>query len=72
MSVIKIIAEGLSVPKSKVTSEAHLRDDLGVDSLDVVEILIEIEEGFNIEIQDEQAEKWETVGDVIATVEGLT
>ena len=64
--VKEIIAEQLGVEKDKITPEAKFVEDLGADSLDVVELIMAFEEEFGIEIPDEDAEKIQTVGDVIA------
>ncbi|NPA33208.1 MAG: acyl carrier protein [Aquificae bacterium] len=63
--VKEIIAEQLGVEKEKITPEAKFVEDLGADSLDVVELIMAFEEEFGIEIPDEDAEKIQTVGDVI-------
>jgi acyl carrier protein len=63
--VRKIVAENLGVEEEKVTREASFVDDLRADSLDVVELVMALEEEFNIEIPDEDAEKMRTVGDAI-------
>ena len=60
--VKKIIAEQLGVEEEEVTLEAHFVEDLGADSLDTVELLMALEEEFEIEIPDEDAEKILTVG----------
>ena len=60
--VKKIIAEQLGVEEEEVTSEAHFVEDLGADSLDTVELVMALEEEFEIEIPDEDAEKILTVG----------
>ena len=64
--VKKIIAEKLSVDLDEVVPEASFVDDLGADSLDLVELIMSMEEEFDVEIPDEEAEKLVTVGDVIA------
>jgi len=61
----EIIADQLGVEVDKITPEAKFVDDLGADSLDVVELIMAFEEEFGIEIPDEDAEKIQTVGDVI-------
>lgn len=61
----KIIVEQLGAPETSVTSEASFVDDLGADSLDIVELVMAIEEEFSIEIPDADAEKVTTVGDVV-------
>ena len=63
--VKEIIAELLMVDDEQLTPGALLMDDLGADSLDVVELVIEVEECFDLEVADEDAEKWKTVGDVV-------
>ncbi len=61
----EIIADQLGVEADKITPEAKFVEDLGADSLDVVELIMAFEEEFGIEIPDEDAEKIQTVGDVI-------
>lgn len=61
----KIIAEKLSVEPDEVVPEASFVDDLGADSLDLVELIMAMEEAFDIEITDEEAEKLQTVQDSI-------
>ncbi len=63
--VKEIIADQLGVEIEKLTNDAKFVDDLGADSLDVVELIMAFEEEFGIEIPDEDAEKIQTVGDVI-------
>lgn len=59
------IAEQLGIDAEEVTLESSFIDDLGADSLDIVELLMALEEEFDIEIPDEEAEKLVTVGDVV-------
>ncbi|MGA7564179.1 MAG: acyl carrier protein [Desulfobaccales bacterium] len=66
--VIDIIVDKLGVERSEVTPEAVFVDDLGADSLDLVELIMAMEEEFGMEIADEQAEKLRTVQDVITFV----
>lgn len=66
----KIIAEQLKVDESEITLETHLMKDLEADSIDAVEIIILIEEKYGIEIPDEDAEKFQLVGDLVRYVEG--
>ncbi len=66
----KIIAEQLKVDESIITMETHLMKDLEADSIDAVEIIILIEEKYGIEIPDEDAEKFQRVGDLVRYVEG--
>ena len=63
-----IIVEQLGVKKEQVTEEASFIDDLGADSLDTVELVMALEEEFNIEIPDEEAEKIRTVGEAIGYI----
>jgi acyl carrier protein len=64
-----IIEKELGVERDKMTNEASFIDDLGADSLDIVELVMEFEKEFNIDIPDEDAEKLRTVGDAIAYLE---
>lgn len=66
--VKKIVAEQLGVEESQVTTEASFMDDLGADSLDTVELVMALEEEFDIEISDEDAEKIQTVQDAISYI----
>ena len=63
--VKKVIVEQLGVDESEITLESSFVDDLGADSLDVVELIMALEEEFNVEIPDEDAEKIVTVGDAL-------
>lgn len=63
--VKSIIAQQLGADESEITEDAHFIEDLGADSLDTVELVMALEEEFGIEISDEDAEKIQTVGDVI-------
>ena len=63
--VKEIIVEQLGVQESAVTMEASFIDDLGADSLDIVELIMALEEEFDLEIPDADAEKVATVGDVV-------
>jgi len=67
--VKEIIAEQLMVDIEEITEESTFVDDLGADSLDRVELIMEFEEEFGIEIPDEDAEKITTVGEAIAYIE---
>lgn len=64
-----IIVEKLGVDAAEVTNEASFTADLGADSLDTVELIMEFEKEFNIQIPDDQAEKITTVGHAIAYIE---
>lgn len=63
--VKQIVAEQLGVDEEQVTEDASFMDDLGADSLDTVELVMALEEEFDIEISDEDAEKIQTVKDAI-------
>ena len=63
--VKKIVAEKLSIEPGEVVPEASFVDDLGADSLDQVELIMAMEEAFDIEISDEEAEKLQTVQDAV-------
>ena len=67
--VKKIIVEQLGVNEDQVTPDAKFIEDLGADSLDTVELVMALEEEFGNEIPDEEAEKLQTVGDVIKYIE---
>ena len=63
--VKEIVCEQLGISEDEVSPEKHFIDDLGADSLDIVELVMEFEKEFNIDIPDEDAEKLRTVGDAI-------
>ena len=67
--VKKIIVDQLDVEEDKVTEAASITDDLGADSLDVVDLVMSFEEEFDIEIPDDQVEKIKTVGDIVKCIE---
>ncbi|MBC5635929.1 MULTISPECIES: acyl carrier protein [Ornithinibacillus] len=69
--VKEIIVDKLDVEESKVTMEASFKDDLEADSLDVVELVMELEDEFDMEIADEEAEKINTVGDAVNYIKDL-
>lgn len=69
--MVDIIVEQLSVEKDKVVPNASFVDDLGADSLDLVELIMAMEEAFDIEIPDEDAEKIVTVQDAVDYVNNL-
>ena len=70
--VKEIIVEQLGVQESAVTMEASFIDDLGADSLDIVELIMALEEEFDLEIPDADAEKVATVGDVVSYLKDNT
>ncbi|QOR68529.1 acyl carrier protein [Cytobacillus suaedae] len=63
--VTKIIVDRLGVDEAEVKLESSFKDDLGADSLDVVELVMELEDEFDMEISDDDAEKIATVGDAV-------
>lgn len=67
--VRSIIVDQLGVESDKVTADAKFIEDLGADSLDTVELVMAFEENFNIEVPDEEAEKLQSVADVVAYIE---
>ncbi len=67
--VIDIVAEQLGVDKEKITAETSFVNDLGADSLDTVELVMELEEEFDITIPDDAAEKIQTVGQAVQFIE---
>jgi len=68
--VAKIVVDQLGAARDAVVAEASFIDDLGADSLDIVELVMAMEEEFNIEIPDEDAEKIQTIGAAIAYLKG--
>ncbi len=64
-----LIAEELEVDEAQINMESMIVDDLGADSLDVVELIMRLEEKFGVEIPDDEAEKIQTVGDAVKYVE---
>ena len=67
--VTKIVVDRLNVEESEVKLEASFKEDLGADSLDVVELVMQLEDEFEMEISDEDAEKIATVGDAVTYIE---
>lgn len=63
--ITKIVVDRLGVEESAVKPEASFKEDLDADSLDVVELVMELEDEFDMEVSDEDAEKIQTVGDVV-------
>ena len=70
--VSEIVAEQLGVRREEVVAEASFIDDLGADSLDIVELVMAMEEKFDVEIPDEDAEKIQTIGDAVAYLKERT
>lgn len=70
--VRSIIVDQLDVDEDKVTMTANIQDDLGADSLDIVDLVMSFEEEFDTEIPDDQVENIKTVGDVVKYIEEKT
>ena len=70
--VVEIVAERLSVGAETVKPESSFINDLGADSLDIVELVMEFEEAFDIQIPDEESESIRTVGEAVTYIEGVT
>ncbi len=68
--VAEIIVDQLGITKGEIVPEASFIDDLGADSLDIVELVMAMEETFDIEIPDDDAEKIQTIGDAFSYVKG--
>ena len=69
--ILAMLAEALNLPLEKVTAEAKIVEDLGADSLDVVELLSRLEDEYGVMIPDEDVENLVTVADVAAQIEKL-
>ena len=67
--VIEIVCENLGVNREQVTRQTSFQEDVGADSLDIVELVMELEEEFDIQIPDNDAEKIKTVGEAIDYIE---
>lgn len=67
--ISSLMAEQLGIDKAGITPESEIIKDLGADSLDVVEMLLELEKEYGVEITDEQAAELKTVGDIVKLVE---
>ena len=67
--VVEIVCEHLAYNKEQVTDATNFVEDIGADSLDIVELVMELEEEFDIQIPDDQAEKIKTVGEAIDYIE---
>jgi acyl carrier protein len=65
MKLIKVVAEKLNIEEKNVTIASRFQEDLGADSLDIVELLMEIENEFGVNISDDESEKLKTVGDAV-------
>ena len=67
--VKKLIAEQLDVEEASIQETSNIADDLGADSLDVVDLVMSIEDEFDVEIPEDQVENIKTVGDIVAYIE---
>ncbi len=67
--IIEIVAEKMDKPKEEITPEKSIVNDLGADSLDVVELVMDIEDEFDLSVPEEEAQKLQTVGDAIKYVQ---
>ena len=66
--VRKLLSDQFSVDESSITLQTNIAEDLGADSLDVIDILMSVEDEFNIEVPDEEAEKVKTVGQMVSYI----
>jgi len=64
-----LMAEALNLNEEEITLEANLKDDLGIDSLDAVELIMELEDTFDVKIEDSEAQAFVTVADIVKTLE---
>jgi len=69
--VQRVLVDGLNVDASAVTPEANLNDDLGADSLDAVELIMSLEEEFDVEIEPAQSEDLKTVQDLVTLIDAI-
>jgi acyl carrier protein len=69
--IVNILTECLNVSASQIVPEAHIINDLGADSLDTVEIVMRLEDTFDIQVEDEDSEKMFTVQDIVTYIESL-
>ena len=70
--IAKVLAEQLGIDQSKITANSKIVEDLGADSLDVVELLVSLDEEYNVKVSDEEASAIKTVGDIAALIDGKT
>ena len=70
--IVEIIMDKLAIEESKITDDAKFIDDLGADSLDTVELIMQLEEEFGIEIPDEDADKITSVKDAVSYIDSKT
>ena len=72
LKLVKIVAEKLNIEEKNVTAASRFQEDLGADSLDIVELLMEIEEACGVSISDEESERLKTVGDAVKFISAKT
>ena len=65
----ELIVDQLDVEEDKVTMDANIQDDLGADSLDIVDLVMSVEDAFEVKIEDEDVENIKTVGDIVKFIE---
>lgn len=70
--VIAVLADKLSKDEAEINAQSNIKEDLGADSLDMVEVIMGLEDEFGIEISDEDAAKISTVGEIVAYIEEKT
>ena len=70
--IIDIVSEQMGIERSQITAESSFVNDLGADSLDTVELVMEFEDAFNIQVPDEDAEKIQTVGEAVKYIKERT
>lgn len=70
--VVDIVSEQMGIERSQITVESSFVNDLGADSLDTVELVMEFEDAFNIQVPDEDAEKIQTVGEAVKYIKERT
>lgn len=68
--ITSILIEKLGIPESEITADASFVKDLGIDSLDYAELVMEFEQVFDIKIPDDDAEKMQTIGDAVSYIKG--
>ena len=68
-AIKSLMIEALNLPADKLTPTAHLADDLGIDSLDAAELIMELEDVYTLKITEEQAATFVTVGDIVSFIE---
>lgn len=65
----ELLAEQLNIPADKITMESRVIEDLGADSLDVVEMLMTLEDNFNVTVSDEESVNLKTIGDIVKLID---